>query len=334
MKANVKSQDIIKVAAPLDPILADESVWEIMIDSYQRVLVARNGEVVEVESPFSSAEQLQALIDDLFGLYGIKLDENNPVGYLRLPDHSRVMAVVPPNAVSGPHLVLRRVVGPRLTWADLLELGFIPQRAYDLIESAVEARVNFLVSGGTGAGKTTLGNLIVELAPPEQRLVVVEQAYEMQIRHPRVVRLEAGGPSELTLDDLLAAAVRMRPDRLIVGELCGPVATSVLQHFGSGFDGSLTLIHGTSVEDALKRLESFCLMANLGLGLAEVRHLVASGIQLITYQEHLSDNKRKLMEIVELRGVENHRYVLQPLMRFDPASWQFEFTDAKPGWEL
>jgi pilus assembly protein CpaF len=333
MKANVNNEEIIRIAAPLDPILADDSIWEIMVDSYQRVLVARNGEVEEVESPFSSAEQLQTLIDDLFGLYGIKLDENNPVGYLRLPDRSRVMAVMPPNAVDGPHLVLRRVVGPHLTWENLLEFGFIPQRGYDLLKSAVDARVNFLVSGGTGSGKTTLGNLIVELAPPDQRLVVVEGAYEMQISHPRVVRLEAGGPSDLALDDLLAAAARMRPDRLIVGELHGPIATSVLQHFGSGFDGSLTLIHGTSVEDTLKRLESFCLMANLGLGLSEVRHLIASGIQIITYQEHLSDKRRKLMEIVELLGIENHRYVLQPLMRFDLENRQFEFTEAKPSWE-
>ena len=126
----------------------------------------------------------------------------------------------------------------------------------------------------------------------------------------------------------------MRPDRLVVGNMRGPIAASVLHYFGSGFDGSLTHIHGTSVEDALKRLESFCLMADLGLGLSEIRHLVASGIQLVSYQEHLSEGRLRIIEIVELRGIENHRYVLQPLLRYDRESASFDFTGAKPSWEL
>jgi pilus assembly protein CpaF len=333
MNSQVKSEDVIRVAAPLEPILSDESVWEIMIDSHEQVLVARNGQVEQVESPFSSAEELQAFIDALFGLYGIKLDADNPVGYLRLPDHSRCMAIVPPNAVKGPHVVLRRVVGPRLTWDKLIEWQSVPQQAFDILKGAVRARMNILVSGGTGSGKTTVANLIAELSPPEERLVVVEQVFEMQVEHPRVVRLEAGGPADLTVEDVLTAAARMRPDRLIVGEILGPVAASVLHYFGIGYDGSLTLIHGTSVEDALNRLESFCLMANLGLGLAEIRHLIAGGIQLITHQEHLPDGRRKIVEIAELRGIENHRYVLQPLMRYNRQTEQFDFTGAKPSWE-
>ena len=333
MNSQVKPSDIIRIAAPLDPILADESVWEIMIDRYDRVLVERGGQVEQVESPFSSPEELQALIDGLFGLYGIVLDEANPVGYLRLPDHSRVMAVLPPNAVDGPHLVLRRVVGPVLTWERLIEFGAVPPKARELIERAVRARANILVSGGTGSGKTTIANRIVELCPPDERVVVVEQVYDMQIEHPRAVRLEAGGPANLSFADLLTAATRMRPDRLIVGELDGPVAASVLEQFRMGHDGSLTMIHGTSVEDALRRLESFCLMANLGLGMAEIRHLIASAIQLITYQERLKDGKRKIVEIAELCGIENQRYVLQPLMRFDRERGQFEFTGVKPSWE-
>jgi pilus assembly protein CpaF len=333
MNGIVSNKDVIKVAAPLESILSDDSVWEVMIDSFERVLVERDGRVEQVESPFSSPEELQVFVEDLFGLYGIKLDATNPVGYVSLPDHSRVMAVVPPNAVDGPHVVLRRIVGPRPNWDQLIEWESVPRRAYDLLKGAVEARVNMLVSGGTGSGKTTLASRIVELCPPEERLIVVEQAFEMQVKHPRVLRLEAGGPAGLTFEDVLTAASRMRPDRLIVGNLHGPIAATVLQYFGSGYDGSLTHIHGTSVEDALKRLESFCLMADLGLGLTEIRHLVASGIQLITYQEHLPEGRRKIVEIVELRGVENHRYVLQPLMRYDKETEQFEFTDATPYWE-
>jgi len=329
----VNIEDILKVAALLNPILADGSVWEIMIDSYDRVLVARGEAVEQIPSPFSTPAELQRLIDELFGLYGIKLDAENPVGYLRLPDLTRVMAIVPPNAVAGPHLVLRRIAGQRPTWEQLIEWDSVPKAAYDLLLGAVKARVNMLVTGGTGSGKTTLASRIVELFPPHERVIIVEQTYEMLVEHPRVVRLEAGGRANLPFQDVLTAAGRMRPDRLVIGNLHGPAAATVLQYFGMGFDGSLTHIHGTGVEDALKRLESFCLMADLGLGLPEIRHLIASGIQLITYQEHLSEGRRKLVDIVELCGVENHRYVLQPLMHYDREARQFDFSGLKPGWE-
>lgn len=333
MNTTVSPDEIIRVVAPLDPILADTSVWQIMVDGPERVLVERDGRLEEVESPFSSAEELQALIDGLFGLYGIVLDAAHPVGYLRLPDHSRCTAVVPPNAVDGPHLVLRRIVGPRPTWDKLVEWGSIPQRAYDLLARAVHSRVNILVSGSTDSGKTTVTGLIAALAPAAERVIVVEQEYEMRLKRPRTVRLEAGGPAGLSMEEVLAAAVRMRPDRLVVGDLSGPFAAPALRYFGSGHDGSLTLIHGTSVKDALRRLESLCLMADLGLGLAEIRAMVAAGIQLVTFQERLPDGSRKMVEIAELRGLEHLRYVLQPLMRYNRDTEQFEFTDAKPGWE-
>jgi len=332
MDRTVQAEDVIKVVAPLDPILADDSVWEIMVDRYDRVLVDRGGPVEEVESPFASPEELRALIDGLFGLYGIQLDATNPVGYLRLPDHSRVMAVLPPNAVNGPYLVLRRIVGRHLTWDNLIGWGSVSQEAYELIQSAVKARVSMLVSGGTGSGKTTLASLIAELSPPEERVIVVEQAYGMAIDHPRTVRLEAGGPSGLTFEDALTAAQRMRADRLIVGEISGPIAPAVLHLFGTGYDGSLTTIHGTSVEDTLSRLESFCLMADLGLGLAEIRQMIAAGIKLIVQQERLADGTRKVVEIVELRGIENLRYVLQPLGRYDLEASKFVCTGATPSW--
>ena len=336
MKNQVKAEDILRIIQPitaLEAILADDAVWEIMIDSHERVLVDRAGQLEQVPTPFASAEELQALIDDLFGLYGIQLNADNPIGYLRLPDHSRVMAVVPPNAVDGPHLVLRRVVGPRIGWDRVIADQAVPSEAYELLKGAVEARINMLVCGGPGSGKTTLSSLIAELVPPEERMIVVERAYALQVDHPRVVRLEAGGPAGLSFEEVLTAATRMRPDRLIVGECNGPVAASVLQHFGSGFDGSITHIHGTSVEDDLNRLESYCLMANLGLGLTEIRYLVASGLQLIIHLERQPDGKRKLVDLVELCGIENGRYLLQPLLHYHGQSEEFEFTGVKPTWE-
>lgn len=333
MHSSVDPQEIANIVGLLDPLLADESIWEIMIDGHERVLVERQGRVEQVESPFASAGQLQTLIDRLFGLYGITLDKTNPVGYLHLPDHSQVTAVVPPNAVEGPYLVLRRIRWPRPSWDQLIAWSSVPRQAYDLLKSAIAARTNFLVAGGTGSGKTTLASRIVELCPPEERLVVVERAYEMVIEHPRTVRLEADGPANLSLEQILTAATRMRADRLIVSEIDGPIAAPVLQYFGSGYDGSLANIHATSVQDAINRLESFCLMANLGLGLAEIRQLIASSIQLITMQERMPDGSRKLVEIVELRGLEDRRYVLQPLMRYNRESKQFDFTGARPGWQ-
>jgi pilus assembly protein CpaF len=333
MNATVSPEEISRVVAPLDPILSDDSVRGIMIDGHERMLVERDGQIEEADSPFASAEELQAVIDGLFGLYGVQLDAAHPVGYLRLPDHSRCTAVVPPNVVGGPHLVLRRIVGARLTWEKLIGWGSIPQQAVDLLTDAVNARVNILVSGGTNSGKTTVAGLIADLIPAEERMIVVEQAYEMQLEHPDAIRLEAGGPAGLSREEILAAAVHMAPERLVVGELNGPFAAAALTYLGSGYDGSLTLIHGTSVEDALRRLESLCLMADLGLGLAEIRALVAAGIQLVTFQERLPDGRRKVTEIAELRGVEHLRYVLQPLMRYNRDTGQFEFTGVKPGWE-
>jgi pilus assembly protein CpaF len=304
-----------------------------MFDGSERLLVERDGRIEEAESPFASVEEVQAMIDGLFGLYGIVLDAAHPIGYLRFPDHSRCTAIVPPNAVDGPHLVLRRVVGPRPTWDKLIEWESIPQQAYDLLARAASARVNILVSGSADSGKTTVAGLITDLAPAEERVIVVEQAYEMHLKHPRTVRLEAGGPAGLSVEDVLAAAVRMRPDRLVVGDLIGPFAAPALQYFGSGHDGSLALIHGRSMEDALSRLESLCLMADLGLGMTEIRAMVTAGIQLVTFQERLPDGSRKVTEIAELRGLEDLRYVLQPLMRYNRNTEQFEFTDANPGWE-
>ena len=333
MSQQIKIEEILTILNPLAPIMQDNNVWEIMIDGFEQITVEKDGHLQEVASPFNSAEQFRQMIDALFALYDQRLDQNNPIGYLNLPNHSRCMAIIPPNAVDAPHFVLRQVVNKRPSWDDVIGWGSIPKTGYELIVDAVNAKRNILVVGGTGSGKTTVTGLIVEKFPANERTIIVEEEYEILTTHPRLVRLEAGGPGGISIDEILTAATRMRPDRLVFGNFSGPIAATVLQHFGMGYDGSLSQIHGTSVMDALRRLESYCLMANLGLGLSEIRQLIASGIQLIVHMQNLGENGRKVVDIVELSGVEDHRFILQPLMRFNPETNKSEFTLVKPSWQ-
>lgn len=333
MNKQVTPEEIFEVIKPLDAILSDSSVWEIMIDSYDRMLVDRGEHVEQIESPFESADEYQAMIDALFGLYDITLNAGNPIGYLTFPDHSRCMAVVPPVANDGPYMVLRRIQGPSITWEDLINWKSVTPEIRELLKTAIEAPVNILVSGGTGSGKTTIARLIAQLIPPQERLIVAEKLYEIgEINHPRTIRLTSGQHGQVTFDEVLKAASRMRPDWLLVGELQGAEALQVLQTLGMGYSG-ITTIHSTGIEDALARLESMCLMANVGLGLGEIRQMIASSIKLLVHQERIRENRRVITDIVELLGVENHRYVLQPLFHYNPETDVSEPTGSKPSWE-
>jgi pilus assembly protein CpaF len=207
----------------------------------------------------------------------------------------------------------------------------ITPAAQELLRQACRAHVNMLVTGGPGSGKTTFANLLTELIPAEERLVVVEEAKELQVRHERTICLEGAAPANVPIGELLSTASKMRPDWLIVGELSGPAVVRALEIFGHGHIG-LTTLHATSVEDALGRLEVLCLKANLGLGLGEIRAMIASALRLITFQERLPSGVRKITQVVELRGVENDRYVLCPLFRYSPASGALEPTGEQPSW--
>jgi len=189
-----------------------------------------------------------------------------------------------------------------------------------------------IIAGGTGSGKTTVANVLTDEFPDDERIVVVESVYELQPRLERFVRLAADSSPDHSMDDLVELAAKMRPDRLVIGELHGPEAFQTLNIFNMGHDGSLTVLHASSPEDGLARLETMCLMANLGLGLNEIRTLIASALQLITYQERLPDGSRKLTQIVEILGLENGRYVLQPLFRYNPETKIIESTGYQPSW--
>lgn len=201
-----------------------------------------------------------------------------------------------------------------------------------MLKSALQHRLNILIAGGTGSGKTTVANVLTDDFSDEERVVVVESVYELQPRLGRFVRLAADSSPDHSVADLVELAAKMRPDRLVIGELHGPEAMNVLNVFNMGHDGSLTLIHANNPEDALTCLESMCLMANLGLGIREIRSLIASALQLITYQQLLPDGKRKLTHIVELCGLENGRYVLQPLFRYNRDTNTIDSTGAQPSW--
>jgi pilus assembly protein CpaF len=325
-------KDLLTALGPLAPLYSDPAVLEIMVDTPERVLVERSGRLEDAGIRFESPEALRTVIDAALALGDVKLAPGQTIGDARLSGAARMLAVLPPTAPQGPCLVIRKLYPVTLTWDKVIELGFITRAALDLLQRALRAHVNVLIAGGAGSGKTTMANLLAEDIPPQERVVVVEAVHELQIRHPRAVFLEAAGPAKPTIQDLLIAAAKMRPDWMVIGELYGPEAMHAFQIISRGHSG-MTTTHASSPADALARLEALCLMANLGLGLGEIRALIASAFGLVTFQQRLPDGRRRLMQIVELRGLENERYVLQPLFRYDPAKDTLEPTGARPMWE-
>ena len=328
----MNEKDFLNALGTLAPLYHDPAVLEIMVDAPDRVYVERGGKLEDTAVKFVSPGALRATIDAILALGGVTLSPEKTTGEMRFPDGSRCLAVIPPTAVDGPYFVLRRLPVEPMTWDRVLEFGALTNEARDLLQSAIRAPASILVAGGAGSGKTTMLNLLIELVPAGERVVVVENVLELQgARHPRIVHLEAGGPANVAFTDLLTTASRMRPDWLIVGELLGSEAMHAIQIMGRGHTGMAT-IHANGVEDALTRLEAMCLMANLGLGLGDIRLLIASAFRLFMHQEKGVDGRRRIMQIAELRGVENDRFVLQPLMRHDPTLGKLEATGAKPGW--
>ena len=324
--------DYLEALGPLVPLYEDPEIHEIMVDAYDKVIVDRMGRLVDVKVNFESPAALRAVIDTLMALGGITLGKEQTSGHLRLPDASRCLAVIPPTAVDGPYLVIRKTHAAHFSMDDLISFGSVSVEQYALLRSALQTRQNILIAGGTGSGKSTVANVLTDEFPDDERVVVVESVYELQPRFERFVRLAADSSPDHSMEDLVNLAAKMRPDRLIVGELHGPEAFQTLNVFNMGHDGSLTLLHANSPEDALSRLETMCLMANLGLGINEIRTLIASALQLITYQEHLPDGSRKLTQVVELLGLKNGRYVLQPLFRYNPETKIIESTGYQPSW--
>jgi pilus assembly protein CpaF len=319
---------------PLAALYFEPEVRDIMVDSCARTLYEKEGRLFEAEVKFESPEAIRSLVEELLGLTGKQLKPEDTVVHIPFPEsQGRAVAIFPPTAIQGPHLVIHKLMNTGwISWEKLQEWNSISKEAYEFLQKSIRSYVNVLVVGGIGSGKTTVANRIAELIPPENRLVIVEELHELQIQHPRTVYLEAATAPNVSVSDLIRTGSSMRPDWLIIGELIGAEAMTAMEIMSRGHTG-MTTLHANSPEDALARLEGMCLMANLGLGLEEIRVLIAAAVQLITFQRHMPDGSRKMLEIVELHGVENGRLVLERLFRFDEGKGGLVSTGVKPSWE-
>ena len=325
-------EELRPALGPLAELFFDGSVSEIMVDSPERVLVERQGRLEVSSVRFASAAEVDEMVHRLLALSGQRKEPDQSVVQIPFPDQvSRGLAVYPPVAMQGPYVVIRKLMlGRSITWEKLIEWGSVSVETVEFLRQALRAPANILVAGGTGSGKTTIANRLLELVPEDERIVVAENAHELIFEHPGAIFLRTDGAQQMR--DLILTASMMRPDWLVIGELLGPEAMAAMEAFGRGHSG-VTTIHANSSEDALARLEAFCLMANLGLGLGEIRNLIASALQLIVYQQRMKDRKRRIVEIVEVQGIEDGRYRLQPLFRLNPETLQLERTGAKASWE-
>jgi pilus assembly protein CpaF len=292
---------------PLEPLLADPAVDEVMVNGPDSVYVERGGRVTRAAVRFAGEAELMHAIERVLAPLGRRVDEAAPLCDARLPDGSRVNVVIPPLSLSGPCLTIRRFRREGFSLRDLVSRGTMPVAVAELLAVCVAARASILVSGGTGSGKTTTLNALSGAIPGEERIVTIEDAAELRLRQRHVVRLEARpanleGRGEVTIRQLVRNALRMRPDRIVVGEVRGPEALDMLQALNTGHDGSLTTVHANSPADALRRVETLALMAGVGLPHAAVREQVASAVDLVVHQARRADGTRVVASVLEVHG--------------------------------
>jgi pilus assembly protein CpaF len=307
---------------PIEPLLADETITEIMVNGAQSIYIERKGMIEKVNTTFESDEHLMRIIDRIVAPLGRRIDESSPYVDARLPDGSRVNAIIPPLSLIGPVLTIRKFAKIPLTVENMIDFGTITPEAIEFLKACVIARLNIVVSGGTGSGKTTFLNILSGFIPNRERIVTIENAAELQLRQEHVVTLESRPPNiegkgEVSIRDLVINSLRMRPDRIIVGECRGGEALDMLQAMNTGHDGSLTTIHSNSPRDTLSRLETMTLMAGMDLPLKAIREQVASAINLIIHQERMKDGSRKIVNIAEVQGMEGDVIVMSDIFVFE-----------------
>lgn len=308
---------------PLHSLLADDTISDIMVNGAYHIFFERNGRVQESALRFIDDEHVLRVIRRIIAPMGRRLDESSPMVDARLPDGSRVNAIIPPLALDGPCLSIRKFRREMLRESDMLVYGSLNQEMLDLLIKAVQVRCNIMVSGGTGTGKTTLLNVLSRFIDPAQRLVTIEDAAELQLGHSHVVRLETRPPNvegqgEVRARDLVRNALRMRPDRIILGEVRGEEVLDVLQAMNTGHDGSMSTVHANNTRDALTRLEMLASLANFRGGPDVVREMIASALDLIVHISRFADGKRRITSISEVTGYRDGQFMLNELFHFEP----------------
>jgi pilus assembly protein CpaF len=306
---------------PLERLLADDSVSEIMVNGPHEIWVERQGRLYQTSVRFNDESHLRRIINKMVAQVGRRIDESSPMVDARLPDGSRVNAVIPPLSLSGPLVTVRKFSNKRLDLDELIRLGTLSADTVDFVRRCVLAELNILISGGTGAGKTTLLNALSAAISDSERIVTIEDAAELQLKQNHVLRLESRpknieGSGEVTIRSLVRNALRMRPDRIIVGEVRGPESLDMLQAMNTGHDGSLTTVHANSSRDALARVETMVLMAGYDLPLRAIRQQIASALDMIIHLERLEDGTRRVTTITEVQRMESDVITLQDLFEF------------------
>ena len=315
------SQGILGLG-PIEPYLADPTVTEVMVNADETIFVERDGKLQLTGARFMSKDHLRRVIERIVSQVGRRIDESSPMVDARLADGSRVNAVIPPLAVDGPALTIRKFAKDPLRVSDLIRFGTMTEEVAALLSACVAGRLNMLVSGGTGTGKTTLLNVLSSFVPSDERIVTIEDAVELQLRQRHVVRLESRPPNvegkgQVTIRDLVRNALRMRPDRIIVGEVRGGEALDMLQAMNTGHDGSLSTVHANAPRDALARVETMVLMAGVDLPSRAIREQLASAVDVIIHLSRLRDGSRRITHISEVDGMEGEVITLQDIFAFD-----------------
>lgn len=307
----------------LDSIISDDTITEVMINGPENVFIEQNGRLFKLDKQFESQRRLEDIIQRIVGLAGREVNQANPICDTRLPDGSRVNVVLPPIALCGPTLTIRKFSKTPMTIEKLIQYGSLTQEIADKLQLLVKAKYNIFISGGTGSGKTTFLNALSNYIPKDERVITIEDSAELQITGiDNLVSLEtrnanASGAGQITIRDLIKSSLRMRPERIVVGEVRGGEALDMLQAMNTGHDGSLSTGHANSTEDMLSRLETMVLQGAAGLPLEAIRQQIASAVDIIIHLSRLRDKSRKTMEITEVVGYEDGKIILNPLYVFE-----------------
>ncbi|WP_413784840.1 CpaF family protein [Leptolinea tardivitalis] len=316
---------------PIQPLLDDPTISEVMVNGPNMVYIEKNGKLTLTDIHFENDDAVLRVIDKIILPLGRNVDIDNPTVDARLPDGSRVNAVIPPVAIDGPSITIRKFMKDKLTMDQLISLGSITRGMAEMLRACVVSRLNILVSGGTGSGKTTFLNILSGYIPANERIVTIEDAAELKLQQPHVVRLETKPPNSdgqhaVSIRDLVRNSLRMRPDRIIVGECRGGEALDMLQAMNTGHDGSLTTLHANTPRDAVSRLETMCLMSGLDLPVKVLREQIAAAIDLIVQQARLKDGTRKITAITEVSGMEGDTITMTDIFKYQQTGVQPDGT--------